>query len=252
MKINIIKAEGTKNHFLIIRKEKKYQKMKTILKKIIAKTNYNRIDGILWISESKCADFKMDYYNNDGSWETMCANGARCAALFMYEQKLIEKNKMKIETGDGYHKAEILNNNYVKITMNTPEYQTRCIKVNGVEGYHIDSGASHFVVQYQNISKKKAKALGQLIRNNKAFNPRGTNVNFYETISNNNIKVCTYEKGIEDIVFSCGTGSLACVYHLSKFKKITSPTYVNVEGGYIRNKFFSRLEKNNVKWRSKN
>ena len=237
MKINIIKAEGTKNHFLIIKKEIKPNSLEKFLKKVIEKTNYDRIDGFLWISKSREADFKMDYYNNDGSWETMCANGARCAALFMYQQKLVKKNKMTIETGDGYHYAEILKHNFVKISMNSPKYKTGCIKINGIEGRHIDSGASHFVIQYKNISKEKAKSLGELIRNNKVFSPRGTNVNFYEDINENNIKVRTYEKGIEDIVFSCGTGSLACVYHLSKANKIISPTVVDVDGGKLEINF---------------
>ena len=46
-----------------------------------------KTDGLLLISDYKNYDYKMDYFNNDGSWETMCANGARCAALFMLEKK---------------------------------------------------------------------------------------------------------------------------------------------------------------------
>ena len=72
--------------------EKIIHSKETILK-IIDLSNKDRIDGVLILSNSNQVDFKMDYYNNDGSWETMCANGARCAALFMF-QKLFLMGKI--------------------------------------------------------------------------------------------------------------------------------------------------------------
>ena len=243
MKINVVKAEGTKNHFLIIKENLKNKDLKRIFKKSISTTNYTRIDGFLVLSSSKKADFKMDYYNNDGSWETMCANGARCAAIYMYEQKFVNKKKMKIETGDGQHDVEILTQNLVRISMNTPKHKSRCIKISDIEGYHIDSGAEHFVVNYGGISTTKVKKIGRLIRKDKIFKPRGINVNFYEVLNNQKIKVKTYEKGIEDMVYSCGTGSLACVYHLSKTKQIVSPTTILVKGGKLEANFSKNWKK---------
>ena len=59
----------------------------------LVKSNISKIcetyqtDGLLLLSEHNKYDYKMDYYNNDGTWETMCANGARCAALYMLRKK---------------------------------------------------------------------------------------------------------------------------------------------------------------------
>ena len=73
MKINVVKAEGTKNHFLIIKENLKNKDLNRIFKKAMSVTNYTRIDGFLVLSPSKKADFKMDYYNNERTHQ-----GKRC------------------------------------------------------------------------------------------------------------------------------------------------------------------------------
>ena len=65
------------------------------------------------------------------------------------------------------------------------------------------------------------------------FQPRGINVNFYERINSNEINVKTYEKGIEDLMMSCGSGSVACAYHLAQNNSIESPTKINILGGEL-------------------
>ena len=84
MKIKISKAHGTKNTFIIIYNNKNHQLIKSHIQKIC----YNfDTDGLLLVSDHKDYDYKIDYFNNDGTWETMCANGARCVALFLWKQK---------------------------------------------------------------------------------------------------------------------------------------------------------------------
>ena len=144
---------------------------------------------------------------------------------------------MKFETGDGIHRAEIINSNYVKLEMSSPKYCSNEIRLLDSKGYHIDSGASHFVVEYPRIKDEIVKDLGSKIRYNDIFAPRGINVNFYEVISPQNIIVKTYEKGIEDLMMSCGSGSVACAFHLSRMKKILSPLAVNVPGGDLKIEF---------------
>lgn len=179
----------------------------------------------------------MDYYNNDGSWETLCVNGARCAVLYVHNQGIVSNKTMIFEAGDGMHSAEIVQNDYVKIKMITPKYCSDEIALLGVKGFHIDSGATHFAVDYPAIKDEEAKQLGAEIRYNKAFSPRGINVNFYEVIDCNNIFVKTYEKGIEDLMMSCGSGAAACAFHLAKIKKIKSPLKVGVPGGDLKIEF---------------
>ena len=114
MQINLIKAHGTQNYFFIIYNQKNNCKLQSIkiINKIFNLNNNQRIDGLLLLSNHDQYDFKMDYYNNDGTWETMCANGARCAALYMskYHSK---RNRLKFLAGDGLHLAEIVDDDYV-------------------------------------------------------------------------------------------------------------------------------------------
>ena len=76
--------------------------------------------------------------------------------------------------------------------------------------------------------------MGAQIRYDETFKPRGINVNFYEILDAHTIHVKTYEKGIENLMMSCGSGSVACAYHLSKIGKIKSPVTVNVLGGQLQ------------------
>ena len=231
------KAHGTQNHFLIIQSNNYSIYSQGTIQKIVKSSNIDRVDGVLILSNSDSSDFKMDYYNNDGTWETMCANGARCAVLYMHHKNIIKSKTMKFEAGDGVHHAEITLSNYVKLQMSTPKYCSNEIMLLGTQGYHINSGATHFVVEYPKIEDERVRDLGARIRYSKIFSPRGINGNFYQVISPNNIIVKTYEKGIENLMMSCGSGSVACAYHLSQIEKIVSPLTVTVPGGELQIEF---------------
>ncbi len=233
MKFKIAKANGTQNHFLIFHSNNKQHQTQEIIQKIISQTDFERIDGIIILSDKDNLDFKMDYYNNDGTWETMCANGARCAALYAYNKGIVKNKKIRFEAGDGIHIAEILEAGNVRLQMITPKYCSDEIKLFGISGFHIDSGAPHFVVEYPKIDNETVKKLGSKIRYDEVFKPRGINVNFYEVLNTQTIYVKTYEKGIEDLMMSCGSGSVACAYHLFKAGKLRAPLTVHVLGGRL-------------------
>ena len=133
---------------------------KEAIQTIISQSKVGRIDGVLILSDSPDFDFKMDYYNNDGTWETMCANGARCAVLYMHSKGYIKNMKMRFEAGDGIHVAEILKKDYVRLQMTPPKYCSNEIKLLGISGFHVDSGATHFVVEYPKIDNETVKKLG--------------------------------------------------------------------------------------------
>tara|TARA_B100001113_G_C20622707_1_gene411152 strand:- start:10 stop:546 length:537 start_codon:yes stop_codon:yes gene_type:complete len=152
----------------------------------------------------------------------------------MYEKNIVTSENMIFEGGDGQHEVEIIGANSVKLKMLTPKYCSKKIELLEVSGFHIDSGATHFVVEYNNIDDDTAKDLGSKIRYNDLFTPRGINVNFYKVINSHKINVKTYEKGVEDLMMSCGSGSIACIYHLSKIEQVESPVHVHVKGGILK------------------
>ena len=82
--VKISKSHGTHNSFVIIYDNLHHELIKSKIQKICHQFN---TDGLLIVSDHIKYDYKMDYFNNDGTWETMCANGARCVALFMWNNK---------------------------------------------------------------------------------------------------------------------------------------------------------------------
>ena len=203
---------------------------------VISRLCHRRIgigsDGMFIISPSKNYDFFLDYYNADGSWETLCANGSRCAAHFMYNKNLVGSN-LVFGAGDGEHRAKILKDGDVLMSLKIPEYKSDHLVPEGVSGFFVDSGARHFVCQSENIDDDYVYEMGKKIRNSDIFQPRGINVNFYHQTYENCIEIKTYEKGVERVMLSCASGSAAVVFHLSKINVVSSPTTAQSVGGKL-------------------
>jgi len=189
-------------------------------------------DAVLILSDVEGYDFKIDYYNSDGTWETFCANGSRCAALSIYTNKLCCK-KMIFLAGDGQHEVEIISEDYVKLKMTAPKYETELLTINGFKGRHVNSGAKHFTSPSENISPEFMEEFAPPIRYSKEFMPNGINVNFFNVIDSHSMHVVTYEKGIEKVMLSCGSGSVASVYHSAQINHLESPVNVTVPGGEL-------------------
>ena len=234
MKIKITKSHGTENSFIIIYDNQNHELIKHQISKICKQF---KTDGLLLISDHKDYDYQMDYFNNDGSWETMCANGARCAALFMFQKNKCHEN-IHFITGDGPHHIKISNANLIELSMKTPIFKTSDIEPCGYRGQFIDSGAKHFVTEVNNITSSQVKKVGSKIRYNKLFITHGgVNVNFLKVMDKNNITVYTYEKGIENMVLSCGSGSVAAAFYAHSINKIESPVNITIPGGRLSLKF---------------
>jgi len=189
-------------------------------------------DGLFIISCSGKHDFFLDYYNADGTWETLCANGSRCAAHFMYNEGGVGQ-KMVFETGSGVHVSKILSDNRVKMSLKIPRYKSESLSVGGCMGFFIDSGARHFVVESENLDDDFVLERGRKIRYASEFQPEGINVNFYRQDLNGHVEIKTYEKGVEQLMLSCASGSAAVVFHLSKINVICSPITTCSPGGNL-------------------
>ena len=237
MKIKVTKAHGTGNNFVIIYDNTHHDLIieKKFIKKICDKKIGFGTDGLLLLSSCEDYDYKMDYFNNDGTWETMCANGARCAALFMWQKKLVG-NKMSFLAGDAAHQTKIKNQDNIQLSMIQPSLKSEEIISNGYKGQYIDSGAKHFTTIVNHITEADVNKDGKKIRNDKVF-PDGINVNFMKIINPRHIKVLTYEKGIEQIMLSCGSGSVAAAFYASTKTKMESPLTIINRGGKMELQF---------------
>ena len=64
-------------------------------------------DGMIYISPSGIADFKMRIFNADGSEAKMCGNGIRCVGKYVYDKGYTDKKSLKIETLSGVRTLEL-------------------------------------------------------------------------------------------------------------------------------------------------
>lgn len=178
-------------------------------------------DGVIFIEKSMIADFKMRIFNSDGTEAEMCGNGIRCFAKYIYDQKLTEKDILKIETLAGIKEVKkekhILEpsketiEQYV-VNMGKPIiFGNLSISVldKNIQLTKILIGNPHAVIFTKDIENIPIKKYGPLIENHKYF-PQKTNVEFVEILENNLIKMRVWERGSGE-TFACGTGSCAAV-----------------------------------------
>ena len=174
-------------------------------------------DGILVVEPSSNADFRMRLFNSDGSEGEMCGNGARCIARFAFEKGAVSAPDMKIETLAGIVHA-VVKGRVVTIDMSPVDISSPVV------GASINAGGEVFQYTFLNVGvphtvifeKKHSRsfegyaALGREIRSRLDLFPEGTNVNFAEADESGcRLDVMTYERGVEDMTLSCGTGSTA-------------------------------------------
>ena len=174
-------------------------------------------DGLMLLEKSPVYDFRMVYYNSDGSGGMMCGNGGRCMVAFAADMGI---GSFDFEAADGFHTAQILASEdgvktvrlKMKDVTSTQWYEALEGARVPSEGCFMDTGTRHYVRFVSGLEEYDIVSEGRDIRYNaEALQPVGANVNYVESYPGG-IKVRTYEKGVEDETFACGTGIVAsCV-----------------------------------------
>lgn len=171
-------------------------------------------DGLMLLEASEDYDFRMTYFNSDGSGGMMCGNGGRCIVAFAADMGLTH---FDFDAADGFHTAQILRaegaQKTVRLKMKDVSEIARYESLSGVEvpsdGWFLDTGTRHYVRFIEGMEAYDIVSEGRDIRfNAQELQPVGANVNFVEPFEGG-IKVRTYEKGVEDETYACGTGIVA-------------------------------------------
>ncbi|OGV56948.1 MAG: diaminopimelate epimerase [Lentisphaerae bacterium GWF2_52_8] len=176
-------------------------------------------DGLILLSPgTPPADLQMNFYNNDGLPAGMCGNGLRCAGLYAWEKKLVQKNEMLFDTGAGRLGAEICGKGLVRIELKLLE-PFRALNVAGWTLYFGNTGVPHAVVPLPDALSIDVATEGRTLRNHAAFAPAGTNVNFISLPADTSapILIRTYERGVEAETQACGTGITAAAVSAALF-----------------------------------
>ena len=236
MNIKFSKYQGTGNDFIIINNlEKKHNLSENQISHLCHRHFGIGADGLIFLLPSSGFDFKMLYYNADGKEGTMCGNGGRCIAAFAHKIGHIN-NKAAFEAIDGIHSAEIVN---IRGRVTDVKLGLNDVKAMDVEEnyYFLNTGSPHYIEFIKNPDVKDIYSEGKKIRCDKRFQPEGTNVNFV-TLFDDSIYVQTFERGVENVTLSCGTGITASAI-ASSFKnpKFLHGVYVKTKGGNLKVEF---------------
>ncbi|HSZ71794.1 MAG TPA: diaminopimelate epimerase [Cytophagaceae bacterium] len=224
MNVVFYKYQGTGNDFILIDDRQNQFPLGNVA--LIEHLCHRRFgigaDGLILLRNHATADFEMLYHNSDGKIGSMCGNGGRATVQFAHDLGVIG-DKTTFMAADGLHEA-YLKDNWVHLKMSD---------VSAVEKneafFFMNTGSPHYVAWMQNLDDFQVFEEGKKIRYNDRFREVGTNVNFMEK-DGTVLKVRTYERGVEDETYSCGTGVTACAIAAS-FGGLISPVHISTKGG---------------------
>lgn len=230
MNLEFYKYQGTGNDFIMIdNRSKKFPKKNITLITKLCNRNFGiGADGVILVENDSTFDFKMIYFNADGS-QTFCGNGGRCAVAFAKYLEIINTETNFIAV-DGEHLATIENR---IVSLKMIDVDKIEVKNNAVYAY---TGTQHHVEMVDSLNNFPVFEKGKEIRY--SYDEPGSNVNFVEQINDSNFRVRTYEKGVENETLACGTGVTAVAIAMHKTGKTKNNSIsLPVEGGNLKVSF---------------
>ena len=209
-------------------------------------------DGLILISPSAIADFRMNIYNADASQAEMCGNGIRCVAKYVYDYGLTDKTEISVETlaGIKYLRLQVENGKVasVEVNMGAPILEPKEIPVAVEESpvvnvpvevkgkiYHmtcVSMGNPHAIIFMNNVKDLDIAAIGPYFENHTVF-PKRTNTEFVEVLDRNTVNMRVWERG-SDETLACGTGACATTVACILNDKTENEVTVHLLGGDLK------------------
>jgi diaminopimelate epimerase len=193
-------------------------------------------DGLLLLEKSERKDFRMRYFNTDGSEAEMCGNGGRCIARFASLVGAAGPT-MEFENLAGDFRATLGEEGRVRLEMTDPYSLRLGIDLETSQGRltvdSLNTGVPHVVLPWDTLESAPVRELGRELRHHQAFAPEGTNVNFVRATGPHDLDVRTYERGVEDETLACGTGDVAAAILMTLRGAVAPPVRVRVRSGSI-------------------
>lgn len=234
MDIEFSKYHGTGNDFIMIDGMKDLSIRKYLTTDHIAALCHRRFgigaDGLIILSPDEETDFYMVYYNSDGRISSMCGNGSRCTVRFAHNLSYISE-QCTFMAIDGIHHGRV-ESDYISVHMS----DVHVVNANGSD-YVLDTGSPHYVTYLDDVDGLDIISHAHKIRYSDSYKSDGINVNFVKR-HEDSIQVRTYERGVEDETYSCGTGVVACAIASSRLENgVISPVHINTKGGDLKVSF---------------
>lgn len=228
MSTHFYKYQGTGNDFILIdNRDKSFKKSTAEIEQICHRRFGIGADGLILLENAEGYDFRMVYFNADGNEGSMCGNGGRCIVKFAHDLNIIGDTTSFIAI-DGLHEA-------------TVKGDTVTLKMSDVSGISemdkdsfLDTGSPHLIREVDNLKEFDVKGNGSQIRFSEYWqNEGGVNVNFTAYLPENKLYVRTYERGVEDETYSCGTGVTAAAIHAVLRGNLKVPVSIQTLGGNL-------------------
>jgi diaminopimelate epimerase len=232
MELHFHKYQGTGNDFIILdNRHLQFPKNDTNLVARLCDRRFGiGADGLLLLEDDNSSDFNMVYFNADGNLGSMCGNGGRCLVAFANSLGLVD-GKVQFMASDGIHEA-IITGEQVSLKMSDV---SRINKKRNA--FFLNTGSPHHVQLVKDLTKFEVVKEGKRIRFG-VYGEKGSNINFVEQLSPDMFMVRTYERGVEDETFSCGTGvtAVALVMHYAD-KTESTDIKIRTRGGDLSVRF---------------
>jgi diaminopimelate epimerase len=239
-KIRFTKMHGAGNDFVLIDdREETFPERGSLIAAMASDHTGIGCEGVILVRNSSKVDFRMTFYNPDGTEAELCGNGSRCVAAFAKRIGAVKSNCMTFETGAGLVDAEIVDEGLVRVWMPEPNGRRYdCSAVCGedgsmsVTGDYLVVGVPHFIVPVSNVTKVDVEKSGRALRLSREFAPNGTNVDFVQYIPPSKAIIRTYERGVEAESGACGTGAVATAVAGVEAHGMSLPMHVRSSQGY--------------------
>lgn len=233
MQLHFYKYQGTGNDFILAdNRQNEYVLTQQQIHKLCDRRFGIGADGLMLLQNKEGFDFEMKYCNADGKEGSMCGNGGRCMVKFAYHLG-IHREVYRFLASDGVHEAEIDIDGIVSLKMKDVSVIK---KFRG--DYLLNTGSPHYIKLVTDVMHLDVYKKGYEIRHSKDFEEEGINVNFVEqSVEPDKIIVRTFERGVEDETYSCGTGvtaaALVCYHNENGFNDVEVQTL----GGHLSVEF---------------
>ena len=226
---------GSGNDFVVIDNRRRIVRRgySALAKKLCHRQFGVGADGLLLLERDPKEDFRMVYYNADGSRADMCGNGARCMAWFAHARRAVGTS-FRFRT-EAYPVGAKVDGAIVQVTLaDARDYRPAvAVRVDGktYRPAYLNTGVPHAVLFVPDVDKVCVSGLGRSLRFHKAFGPKGANVNFVQKLGPDKLRVRTYERGVEGETLACGTGVAASAIAAALRGIVRRPVFCTVAGG---------------------
>lgn len=206
-------------------------------------------DGVIFVEPSSIADYKMNYFNKDGTDNALCGNGLRCTAKFLKDEGIVDNEIILIEGVGKIYDCRFTVDGEISVGFPAPEKMKFNFKLKVhftewwqlVNASYVNVGSPHAIIFIDDIEKPTLANLddipieewGKYIRMHKDFMPEGVNAHFVKVINaeNGELQIRSFERGVEGETLACGTGSLSSAISAYAVKGVKTPVRLLTRSG---------------------